>query len=248
MHFIRYLSLITLFFLFKPCFSQNHTGRATYGIITNINFDEIKDLKNGEVEILRKAIDDSNNTSEIKFELTFNTSKSLFYALPRLSSDSDKVNMASIKAKITGIIFTDINEGLIIQQKEKFGETFKITKRIESYQWELTKEQKKIGNYNCFKAILMDSTKVNKITEAWYTNEIAANYGPMGFCGLPGLIVLLKEDIFYYILEGIKFNEKNEKKITEPKKGREVTTKEYDSIYHVMLERKEKLERENEGY
>lgn len=249
MNLLRLAILVPLFLIQKPCFSQNINGSATYGITTSINFDKIDELDEKDVIVLQEIIDDSNKQSETKFKLDFDSRKSNFYAVKNLRIGNAKVDMVSIQAKITGIIYTNLDDRIIIQQKETLGEKFRIIKKIDDYKWKLVNEQLKIGEFTCHKAILEDSTKkINKVTEAWYTNEIPLNTGPMGFCGLPGLIVILKDDIFIYKLEEIKFNEKKGKEILKPKKGREVTVMQYDSIYDVLIEKKEQLEKEAEGY
>jgi len=67
------------------------------------------------------------------------------------------------------------------------------------------------------------------------------------YCGLPGLVIVLEDDIFIYTLRELKFNlSKQDKKIVKrPKVGIEVSRKEYNSIYKVMSDREEQLEKEN---
>lgn len=67
--------------------------------------------------------------------------------------------------------------------------------------WQLTTETSIIEKYTCYKAIL---TEYNNRTEtffetiAWFTPDIPAGYGPIGYGGLPGLILQLefKKSVF----------------------------------------------------
>ncbi len=55
------------------------------------------------------------------------------------------------------------------------------------FNWKLTTEKKKIGDYNCIKAI---SENYNgRYYEAWFTTDIPISFGPYKFKGLPGLIL-----------------------------------------------------------
>jgi len=51
----------------------------------------------------------------------------------------------------------------IIRNIKEFGQFFNVKSSLNNYKWILTKETIKIGNYNCFKAILKD--KGNKKNE-----------------------------------------------------------------------------------
>nr|WP_317633090.1 GLPGLI family protein [uncultured Flavobacterium sp.] len=67
---------------------------------------------------------------------------------------------------------------------------------FSDFNWELTKETKKIGNYICFKAVgVKKSVKVealkrnfNEDLVAWYCPELPYSFGPELFVGLPGLV------------------------------------------------------------
>lgn len=66
---------------------------------------------------------------------------------------------------------------------------------INSINWKLIDESKRISGYECKKAI----TKYgNKNIIAWYTTEIPFQDGPYTFKGLPGLIVSLEDSKQYY--------------------------------------------------
>ena len=97
--------------------------------------------------------------------------------------------------------------------------------------WNLTQKQKKIGNYNCFLAEATYKTYSSTISiEAWYALDIPVNYGPMNFTGLPGLIIELKTNKAQFIATNITLNPKNKVVIKKPKKGKEVTSKKFESI------------------
>ncbi|MFD2528846.1 GLPGLI family protein [Polaribacter marinaquae] len=61
---------------------------------------------------------------------------------------------------------------------------------------------------------------------AWYTTDIPLPYGPIGNGGLPGLILKLEIDNFYYLVDKIILNPKKVKKIPSLKKGKNINVNE----------------------
>ncbi|NOR26961.1 MAG: GLPGLI family protein [Lutibacter sp.] len=238
--------LLTIFLISSTlCFSQNNKGVAIYTVKTNYAFNEIDKVE--QKEVLKRIFEESGKESSINFKLIFNNEKSVFFAEKALNRNDNKVDLVSIKAKILGKIFVNLETKEIIQHKEKFGETFNINSSLNEHEWILTKEQLKIGKYSCYKAILKSKKDKKSETIAWYAPELASRVGPLGYCGLPGLVIILKDDIFIYSLKEIIFNlpKQDDKTIHRPKTGMEVSIKEYDSIYKIMREKKDKLERES---
>lgn len=227
------------------CFSQSNEGVALYKVKTSYTFKNIK--KNKDKEALNKYFERSGTENSVKFKLIFKKDKSVFFAENILQRDDDKIDLVRIQAKILGKIYVNQKNKEVVQHKEKFGEFFNIVSNLENYEWILTKEQIQIGKYTCYKAILKNKRNNKNQTIAWYTPRISNRVGPVGYCNLPGLVVLLQDDIFIYSLENIIFNltEKDEIKLSRPKKGQKVSLQQYDSIYNVMRDYKDKLEREN---
>jgi GLPGLI family protein len=225
------------------CFSQNNTGVATYNVQTDFSFDN--SLAVNEQAILEKIFKKSGDVSDTKFKLFFKNEESIFFAEKKLNTNDSKIDLTNIKAKIIGNIYINLKTNEIIQEKEKFGKTFLKSKSINNYSWKLTNEKIKLGKYTCYKAVLNKAPNKKNKTIAWYTADLPINFGPLGYCGLPGLIIMLKDDIFIYTIEEIKFNlsKKEEKQILKPENGLKVTFKQYDSIYGLMMEKKDMMER-----
>lgn len=225
-------------------FSQKYEGIAVYRAKTSYAFSNIE--KENEKEMLNKTFKESGEESNINFKLYFKNEQSVFFAEKLLESESDKVDFVSIKAKILGKIYVNLLTKEIVQNKEKFGEIFNIKTNLNNHQWILTKETIKIGNYICYKAILRTKDSKKNKTIAWYSPKFPYRVGPLGYCGLPGLIIVLKDDVFIYTLKKITFNlsKQEEKILFKPKIGKEVSVKEYDSIYKKMRERKDRIEKE----
>ena len=135
----------------------------------------------------------------------------------------------------------------ILRQVNTFGEDFLISK--DKYIWTLKKETKKIGEYNCYKAIMVEKMKTRKgiknvLIEAWYIPEVNIPFGPIGYSGLPGLIIELKRNDIKYYITNINLNPKDKISIEKPSKGKKVTQEEfYDIAINAM-----KDFRKNRGY
>lgn len=84
----------------------------------------------------------------------------------------------------------------------------------------------------------MDEIEVPKeiVITAWYTPQIPVNQGPGEYSGLPGLILEVNADRTTILCSKIVMNPKEKKAIEAPKKGKEVTRKEYNDIIKKKME------------
>jgi len=98
----------------------------------------------------------------------------------------------------------------------------------EKVEWEITNESKYIGKFKVLKA-----TTTRKLgsyfeeIEAWFTPELPYSFGPLGYNGLPGLILEMHRDKVVY-----KFNriQKMDVIIELPKSSKEMTFEKYYKI------------------
>lgn len=67
-----------------------------------------------------------------------------------------------------------------------------------SFNWKISNERKVILGYSCVKAI---TTFRGRIYEAWFAPSIPINDGPYKFCGLPGLILDIKDTSGDYVIK-----------------------------------------------
>jgi len=171
------------------------------------------------------------NQEKVKYNLEFNKKESIFKKVEKLKIDKNIFNIA--ENKIKGIFYTNKKSKKILHQKESFDQLFLIT--VPQFNWKLSQESKKIGEYICYKATTTKDIESRrgkstiKIT-AWYTTKIPFNYGPKDYNGLPGLILELQEGELLIKSSLISLFPKKECKIKQPIKGKKVTLKEFDSI------------------
>lgn len=85
------------------------------------------------------------------------------------------------------------------------------------FNWIITEEKKKIGEYICYKATIKNFRGRNY--EAWFTYDIPVPTGPWKFHGLPGLILEVHDDkdLINISFNGIIKNEKTKSFFAIPK-------------------------------
>lgn len=181
------------------------------------------------------------SSNSLRYNLIINDSKSLFTLEENLLIDINKQALRFIEnaGDSGGSFYMNSKSRELIRSKNLYGETFNIISSIDSIKWELTNERKKIGNFECYKAktnkvIKNSKGTFNHIVEAWYAPEIPFSFGPVGYGGLPGLIIEIQYQNVRFYVSTIALNTKKNTKIVKPTKGKEVTKAEYNEITKKM--------------
>lgn len=119
-----------------------------------------------------------------KSTLVFGNHQTLFTPI---DSDYPISGFSMPMAAQTNTIYTDCNKGIMIAQKNVFGQKFLLTDSTRKIKWKLTDEVREIAGYPCRRAnaIVMDSIYV----VAFFTEKIHVPGGPESFGGLPGMIL-----------------------------------------------------------
>lgn len=161
---------------------------------------------------------------DIYYTLLSNGIESIFYYKKGLELTGKEENKRFIgMGGGSGVYYKDISKKEYLHQDHFLGKQYLI--RLEEKDWTLTKEEKKVNNFLCKKAIstkvffseiLQKKIKVEYI--AWYTLEIPIPFGPTVFNGLPGLVLAGQVGGSYYYANKIEFNLKLDN-IKKPHKG-----------------------------
>lgn len=178
-------------------------------------------------KMYRMTADASKN---VLLELLFNQKQSIFQHQRGLSISDIDVLDDFVKTLLSkGTFYTNLEESLQLLKSSYEGKDYNVMSEIEKQDWILTKEQKKIGKFLCYKAILDKSnTGLNEDTIAWYAPEIPVSFGPVDYVGnLPGLILELQLPIATYTASKIELNPKKEVKIDWPQDIETMTEEEY---------------------
>ncbi|WP_150452278.1 GLPGLI family protein [Arenibacter lacus] len=180
-----------------------------------------------------------SSSSPMNFHLFISGTEGLYQAefdLPTKKSLGYKPNRTGRIAGHDNIYYTNL------ETKEKFYQSFwtkEILVDLNSVNWKLTQETKKIGNYTCYKAIAdVDSQSIPQMkligpVIVWYTPEIPTPFGIQNFNGLPGLTLELIAEYdkgkILYTATKIELNPEEEIKIKKPK-GKNVSEQEYIAL------------------
>lgn len=238
---------IFCFLFFQNTFTQINGAIVEYKKIRLKKvFKKNEKVKSSNFEAFSKIENSMNEIQkEIFFDLSYKEGKSFFEVRKKMNISKNRFFKISLGPEGSSKYYNSEKE--IIRQVNTFGEDFLISK--PKYNWTLKKETKKIGKYNCYKAIMVEKIKTRKgiknvLIEAWYTPKINIPYGPIGYAGLPGLIIELKRDNIKYYATNINLTPKKNLSIKKPTKGKKVTQEEfYDLAINAMKDFKK-----NRGY
>ncbi len=202
-------------------YSQNLI--VEYNIILDIS-EKLKEIKNPIVrQMVKKEL-----SKPIKYELKSSGGVSVYQQM-QIDNSSDNEDVSVTVNSNNSILYKNQKTGLFIEQREYKSRLFLIKENLKKYDWEITNEKVKIGDYICTKAILK---KDDYIVIAWFTQDIAVNEGPSDYYGLPGLIMkLIDKDMTYEVAKITPL--KKALDIQEPTKGKKVTREEFDKIKEI---------------
>jgi GLPGLI family protein len=238
--------IVILLFVFcnTIVFSQDFFGKVTYQSAKNnagkdkkANTEEEEKgmaemsqyMSKEDVAALMASIEKSYQK---QFTLTFNKNEALFEQVQELEAPKPQTSGVSFSISMTGMgkKYINTNKKISITEENLMGDEFVIKDSLETTNWSITAETKKIGEYNCFKAtrsipvskleqdyynnylkkkekgekILFEQKKPEpKTITAWYTSEIPVSFGPNGANGLPGLILQLEEAELVYLCTSV---------------------------------------------
>lgn len=224
----KIIIIIHLFFSIF-IFGQVNNGLVTYKkqfsktIFTKDNSQK-ETLK--KFSSLEKKIIESHK--KIEYSLKFTKNSSIYEIIKSLKIEN---NLADELSADNTIYYNSEKEN--IEQKELMGDLFLITKK--KLKWKLINELKIIGKFNCLKAetiiTKMSKGKIKKLTKiAWYNPEINASFGPIGYSGLPGLIIELIDGNYKYTATKVELNTKDIYVIKPPQKGKKISESELSSL------------------
>lgn len=256
---MKTITLLTATLVSSFLTAQSFQGKATY-MSKRIMKQEAQMLNvNGEKESpeMRQAFEEAfKKATEKNYTLTFTKNEALYEETQELEAPKPSAGGIQIQVAFSGGGNQYMNTKTKTKRIEEnvMDKEFLIEDNLETINWQMTNETKKIGEYSCYKAITiipvsekeqkeyeeflekekikpalfkMDEPKPREIT-AWYTPEIPVNVGPKLFWGLPGLILEITDGEEIILCSKIVLSTKENEPIKIPKKGKKVTQKEFD--------------------
>ena len=105
-----------------------------------------------------------------------------------------------------------------------------------TFTWNLSRDNKKIGGYNCYKATAHFR---GRDYIAWFTMDIPVQDGPWKFWGLPGLILEVYDSLgqIKFIAQSIIYPSKSNIKFVPPQNGKIVDLVTYRKVDDVEYEK-----------
>lgn len=225
-----------------------HSFKATYQskltFIETMN-DSIKKsmIEKMGVQMFNAYFDAMKNAGESEFTLNLSDNKSLFERNLTLQKPTPKGNVTidiQSSSPLVKSVFKDMDDNYQLTIDNIFGKVFLVEDSLVTYNWNLTKETKKIGKYSVFKAILkVDNEKKTQensllsliedsdtIITAWFAPEIPFSNGPGPFHGLPGLILAIDDGTTTLVCKEIEFLDQ-EIEIVKPTTGKKISLKDF---------------------
>lgn len=144
------------------------------------------------------------------------------YSFSEGSSEKD-AGLKTIGA--AGDIYIDMAKDSVYAQKYIVDKLFLIKDKYKPYNWALTKETKTINGKVCTKA----TTTGNIPVTAWFCTDIPLNVGPMGYLGLPGIIMQLDTPTYSYVLQEM-VNLKDTPAFEVPTKGKVISQEDFNKL------------------
>jgi GLPGLI family protein len=227
---MKKIALLLFYLILSNTLIAQTDAICIYKITKNKNSLEINEKDDTTTQNAKKLINDAIQIAEtFDYILKFNKNESVFSKNRSMGNEAQSSYLIPIAEALVGkgIYYQNKVKNENIHQVKISGGLFLITDSFLS-DWEITQDQKMIGKYLCFKAI-KNCVSCNTTDEVWFTTEIAAPFGPLGYSGLPGLIIEVKKKTITLRLTSIDFKD-NSVLIKKPSKGKIVTKDEYKKI------------------
>lgn len=242
----KYLHIIALFITVTAT-AQDFQGIAEYESKTTLDLSVSQDGQEAP-ELDEQLKIDLAKAFEKRYTLRFDKTASLYEEQEKLATPSPGGHMLEIKMAGDGRRYKNLKQKTYTLETDAFDKDFLIVDSLPKYDWQMTGETKKIGNYTCYKAtavlkpLVPEAPKEEKAVSilgaidsettitAWYTPDIPVSNGPANYWGLPGLILEVSDGRTILLCSKVVMNPKEKTEIKAPKKGEKVTQAEFDAI------------------
>lgn len=229
---MRYLIIFLISF---QCFSQNGI-EVIYKYESNFHKEIPEDAFYEKVLKAAKKI-----LPNYDFKLLANENKSIYFLKKGMSNDAYPEKFEAMilgTANSNSVFYSDLSQNTFVEQKDAFGKLYKIISDFDIYNWKIVDEFKTISGFKAQKATLSynvgngQNKKQNREIVAWFAPEINYPFGPVGFRGLPGLILELNVNWDYayrFKLNKIDFTD-SKLEINKPEKGELIKLEDFKKL------------------
>jgi len=234
----KLLLVVFLVISIKLSFAQSFTGKVTYEATIIGNGDPNYDDYNVVMPIGFKDLEIKSGIDAvpINFNLVFNDKESLYkieYDMAEIQSLGLFMNQTNLVGRQSYVYYTNLETNEKVFQNYW---TKHVLVKMDTVNWKLTQENKKIGDYIAYKATaIIDSEQTHgknflSPVVAWYTPEIAIPFGVQNFIGLPGLTLELITEVV--------LNSEEEIQIKKPSAKQTISERDYVSLIKDLNDRR----------
>lgn len=228
---------IFLFFYFfyftQLSLSQEQFGKVVYKI-TSPDAKELADLtiKEDVATASRRYIENRIKQTVatlpyIELELYFTPYEAIMETNKFMRNDNNlDIKNALGRTNTSGVYYSNIKEDLFLHETI-FNNPYLIQSPFNELEWEIHEETKEVLGYTCIKATTTLAYPFNDFpTTVCFAPELPFPFGPKEFRGLPGLILAMEFNHYYFYANSIDLAIKP-RKIKKPSKGKKVSRAEY---------------------
>lgn len=257
------LAILLTSILLNQVFAQNFSGEVVYQSKTIMKDNFKIEMEGATPEMMKSLEDELKKAFEKTYILKFNAFEGLFMEEQQVQNEAKSGQVQFFSSAGNEKSYVNLKDKQSIRENEFLSKEFLIVDQLNTWDWVLTEETKKIGQYNAFKAICtlkvseealkefekMNEKQANSNTQimvltppkerqitVWFTPEIPVSLGPANYWGLPGLILEVHDGNTIWLCSKITLNPKSGVKIEKPKKGQRVNEKEYQELVTKKLE------------
>jgi len=228
--------------------AQGLSGRVNYK--TSASFKFSMDSTTMAPEVIADLQKQLKKQMEREYTLSFTQAESNWKQIESLGSGPATASAGGAQIMIQSgnedrLLYKNIGDQSYTEEEDLMGKPFLVQDSLRVYDWELTGNTKKIGEYEVQEAKYsrivdsksfsmgmeeMELTKDTINVTAWFAPQIPVSHGPADFWGLPGLILELQNEGMTYIAERIVLNPSEPVVIEVPKKGEKITSEAYRAL------------------
>ena len=247
-------SVFITILIFSSSLTYAQQIKATYAmkVTRNMDFSGNPNMPKQVIERIKKRL-----AEPVSYDLYFAQNQSIYKQQDKLdapqSNSRDGMSMR-FGGSSQNIVFTNLATREQTNQQDLFGKMFLVNKNIKIPEWNFTGESKQIGEYTAYEATYTqmqnppqfrmsfggrgnneeekekEPKKIEVTVSVWFTPDIPISAGPDNYFGLPGLVLMVQDKNKLLVCTEVQMNPKDKIKLTPPKKGEEVTWKEFKEI------------------
>ena len=247
-------TLFITFLIFSSSMTYAQQIKATYAmkVTRNMDFSGNPNMPKQVIERIKKRL-----SEPVNYDLFFDQNQSIYKQQQKLDAPQSG-GRGGMWTQIGGgsqnITHTNLVTRKQTNQQDLFGKMFLVKKDVKTPEWNFTGESKQIGQYTAYEATYTEmqnppqfrmsfgrrgnndeekekeQEKIEVTVSVWFTPDIPISAGPDDYFGLPGLVLMAQDNNKALVCTEVQMNPKDKIKLTPPKKGDEVTWKEFNEI------------------